>query len=190
MKTPKTSVSFTLTSTPFADDPPEAGDYYEALGRAMVLWGRFENHFSNCIMLIRTTPEGRAIELEHPISWKKRAAFWRKAFNTLPDLAKWKDHALKLISDAMSVAQERHIITHGDWGEFISNDPPTVQVKMWRHKQDDLLIQTYAVTIDDLNDIAAKADGLNTRLVAYMWNLAQLQPALRKKSAKAQKPKT
>lgn len=178
--TKNTRLTVTLKSTPFSHDPPNAGEYYEALGRAMVLWGRFENHFSNCIMLIRTMPEGKAIEEEHPISWKKRAAFWRKAFNTIPALAKWKDHALRLISDAMTVAQDRHIVTHGDWGKFTSADPLTAEVKMWRHKKGHINIQTYGVLIEDLREIATLADDLNTRLIPYMWNLARLQPAMQK----------
>lgn len=177
MSAPKktTSVTFSVKSTPFIDDPDNAGEYYEALGRAIFLWGRFENGFNMCLMIVRNIPGGDKLMPEFPLAWKRKAQTWRKAFNTLPELAEWKANALRLITDATDTAQERHALFHGDWGEFTSDEPLTAQLTTWKHKGKGYIIGRREVSIDHLHAFAAEADRLNTRLVPYMWNLSMKQ---------------
>lgn len=170
----KKTVRITVKSTPFADDPPNASEYYAALGRALFLWGRFENCFVNTLMIIRNMPEAQHLDGEFPVSWKRRATLWRRAFKELPRLQQYREKASALINDAMEAARVRVIFFHGDWQEFTSADPLTAKVIMTTHKKEMVTFKTYHASLAQIEDFAAECDALNIRLLELFWALSVL----------------
>ena len=167
-----------VTSTPFRGEPEGAASYYEALGRATVLWGRFELHFSSCLMIILGLPEAVPITEPLPISWKKRAALWRRAFNTLPILAPFKKSALELIDEVMDGIGDRHFLSHAHWGEFVSSDPLTVKactVAPRKGTANIVEMAWYHIPIDMLRAITTKADDFNSQLLPTSIFLGSLR---------------
>ena len=170
----KKTLQITVKSTPFIDDPANASEFYAALGRALFLWGRFENCFVNALMIIRNMPEAQHLDAEFPVSWKRRAELWRRAFKDLPRLHQYRDKANALIRDAMEAQRVRVIFFHGDWQEFTSSDPLTAKVIMTTHKKDKVTFATYTASLAQIEDFASECDALNIRLLELFWALSVL----------------
>ena len=80
------TIKMRLEDTPYGDDPDNADELYLAIGRYFVAWSRFEGHFLGCLLTIRTLPHAPFEKSGFPISWKKRADYWRQAFREMPQL--------------------------------------------------------------------------------------------------------
>lgn len=170
----KRTLEITVKSTPFIDDPANASEYYAALGRALFLWGRFENCFVNALMIIRNLPEAKHLDGEFPVSWKRRAELWRRAFKELPRLGAHREKALALIRDAMEAQRVRVIFFHGDWQEFTATDPLTAKVIMTTHKKDKVTFTTYQASLAQIEEFCRECDALNVRLLELFWALSVL----------------
>jgi hypothetical protein len=108
--------------TPHANDPPDAHEFYAALGMFTVAWGRFEGHIIGALLKILAMPEASAISSPIPILWEKwpkRAELWEAAFKTIPSLAPCKDLAIAFMNRVMEEIKDRHFGAHAIWDEFI-----------------------------------------------------------------------
>jgi hypothetical protein len=50
-------VTLRIKDAPFAGDPDNADDFYTALGKFIIVWGRFEMHVSTTLLNIRAFRE-------------------------------------------------------------------------------------------------------------------------------------
>lgn len=176
------SVTLRIRSTPFAHDPEGAAQFYEALGRAVFLWGRFDACFSMALLCIHNLPETAPFrEKELPIAWTKRSKYWRKAFNSIPRLAPFKRSAITFIDDVMEAVEDRHVLTHSNWDEMkIVDGQLKARARSMKPRKGDaeiLEFRSYDVTLDTLAAIASTADALNTRLVPLTFFLVSLYPS-------------
>src|SRR5438309_1249006 len=99
-------------ATPHQLDPPNADEFYAMLGKFTVAWSRFEGHFSGVLLQILAMPEAALLAQALPLSWKRRAKVWRRAFNTIPLLYPMQCSALGFIQMVMDEVQSRHIGVH------------------------------------------------------------------------------
>jgi hypothetical protein len=144
------SVTLRLQSTPFAGDPEGADAYYAALGRFIVLWGRFELNFDLTIFTLFMLPEARPmITDEMPKTWKLRSAIWRRLFREIERLAPFRVAAAALVVDARKTVQKRNRIYHSGFQAFAIGPPLALKfahVSVTEKK----VFESEAVSIDDL----------------------------------------
>ena len=57
------TLTLTLTSQPFQNDPIGVEPYYTALGKALVLWGRFESHLDFLLRFSCSLPDATEFRL-------------------------------------------------------------------------------------------------------------------------------
>lgn len=170
-------VHIRLDATPWPDDPSDADEYYRALGIATVAWGRLDGHVTACLLQIWAIRGETALASDFPVSWKKRAAYWRVAFKTTPALASYRDHALQLISEIMSETKARHYLAHALWREFKPNPRLTMRAIAVRlaDEQGGVFLNEFDVTIDDLDAARGAANRLNRELGIITRYLASLR---------------
>jgi hypothetical protein len=124
-------INVTVKSDPFLGDPPNADVFHAAVGRAVRLWGRLEGHLDHVLLSLTLLPEAKALGTisprEMPVSMKKKAEMWRRAFRTLACLQPARHRAMLLMTDMMDSAQARVVLVHSLWHGFISLDPLTVR---------------------------------------------------------------
>lgn len=170
------SITIGIKSTPFAGDGEGATEFYEALGRVVCLWGRFEYVLTTDLLVISNLPGAEALRRPLPISWKRKVSLWSDAFKTLPALEGWKEAGLQFIADANDVAQDRHVLQHSHWWGFQSRDPLLSEFSMIRQRKDKIVFLSYKVTLDLLHETINKIDSLNCRLLPLSFKLGSLQP--------------
>jgi hypothetical protein len=87
----------TVEHTPSPNDPEGADDLYRAIGIMVVAWGRLEGHFVASLLTMMAI-SGDRLGHQLPMNWKARSAMWRKAFETLPYLAAFKQSGLQFLT--------------------------------------------------------------------------------------------
>jgi len=154
--------------TPSPFDPKGADEYYKEVGLLVVAWGRLEGHFVVCLLTLLTMTEGHDLGEQLPMDWKKRAAIWRKAFETFTVLRPFKEAALELVTRIEAVALERHAVVHSLWERFRPEEPPTIDCVMIKAKnktKNTLEIGRFPVTQSSLKEAREKINKLNMDLL-------------------------
>jgi hypothetical protein len=164
-------------STPYTDDPPTAGAYYQAIGVYMVAWGRFEGHFVATLLTLRAMGWDSIPREGMPLAWEKRADFWKKAFRTLPQLAPIQADALALIADVIGAAKSRGVLVHSMWGAFLSGEPLAMEsINMRFEGRDVFAVGNIAVTLPTIEHMILGANTLNARLIPLSAFLEKVRP--------------
>ncbi len=173
----QTSITITVRSEPFHGEPEGAKEFFEAVGRLTFLWGRFEVHFSSeLIQIIQMLFElGEAHEV--PISWKRRVKLWRRGFDHIPELAKFRPQAISYIERVMDISKRRNALLHGSWNGFNPGLPLTAKMTSIRPGAETSKLffdmPSHNVTLADLLEMQRLADNLNTQLLGFGWAISE-----------------
>ena len=182
------SVRVTIKSKPFMGEPEGADAYYAALGRAIVLWGRFETHLDMALLAAANLPESTDLRPpEMPVGFSRKIKLWKNLFNNVPRLGHLRQAAVRWIEQAHDSNKDRQIIAHGHFAEFASDDPLTGIFHFARHQGETWVQEKYNVTLPQLENMAVQFDQLNNALLPITSALVNLNPPLAR--PKSPKPK-
>jgi hypothetical protein len=168
--------------TPHPTDPSDADLFYAALGRFTVAWGRFEGHFTGAILALHNL-QGYAYASTTPIpmSWKRRAATWRKGFNELVELAPLRPRAMTYIERVMNEVNGRHIGAHAIWDTFtVPAAEPTMKARLISAKRDHpgmIDVADYELRVSMLKAALFDVNQLNRDLLPFTTFFDFLRPA-------------
>lgn len=170
------TLTLSVTSTPFAGDTPTAPQFYEAIGRVVVLWGRFEHHFDGDLLMCSNIAFHRyGIEREMQISLRRKTKLMRELFRIVPVFQPLLPICEALADDIDDASDDRNLLLHSHGGYIRASDPPILELYNHRHRSGKLIISTARVTLAQLANLAATIDGLNTRMLALTFNLGRYQ---------------
>jgi hypothetical protein len=167
--------------TPHSSDPPNAIEFYSALGQFMVAWGRFEGHFNGALLQILSLPESASLSrVTLPRTWPERAGLWTEAFNTLPRLQPLQPSAFAFKIRVMGEVEDRHIGAHAVWDEFVLSAPePTMRAKTIKARKGSPKITdvtNYEISLSLVRQALAEANKLNFELATFTSFLGSLRP--------------
>ncbi len=104
-------------------DPPNAHQFYQALGKAIVAWGRLEGNFNHLFIAVLNVAPDPMVGTRFHIHRERLAEKWTLAFATTPELASSLDRATAIVSAMEELATHRDHYVHGLWGHFVSTSP-------------------------------------------------------------------
>ena len=173
------TIKIGLMSEPFMDDPDGAEAYYTALGRVLVLWGRFESHFGHLLLALSNLKPCAPFRPEAiPISMTDRMRLMRRLLENVPELEPFRKPILGLLPQARDSAEDRHIVVHGHWNGFVKGETLTSRFTRSRHKGGKLFTETYDVSLGMLEIMSNTFDSLNTALIPISWDVCLLSDSL------------
>ena len=124
---PKNLVKVFQAGNPFYDDPPDADAYYAAIGRIVVLWGRFEQMLEQTISMMGQMPDAAIPQKSPPGPFTDKLRRLKELCRDTPSLKYIHDDAREFASAAAILAPRRHGLTHANWQGFNPNaTEPTV----------------------------------------------------------------
>ena len=165
-----------IEDTPSPTDPPNADEFYRALGVALIASGRLEGLVNLCLINMMALAGGR-LGYVLPIAWKRRADLWREALKAVPALTVAEPY-FPDIAEVMDAVESRNSIVHAMWERFISADPLAISALRIKHKKgtlDEIETARIPITVDALNRVAAQANHLNRRLLSMARFLSALR---------------
>lgn len=85
-----------------------------AIGWIAHNWAVVEQNFEMCIALIYHDLGGKTVvDKQLPLPWNQKVKFLRRAFERIPELARYAAEALPLIDQADAIAEDRNDLIHG-----------------------------------------------------------------------------
>jgi hypothetical protein len=164
---------------PSPTDPPSSGDFYAALGIAVVAWGRLEGHFTLTIVTILNISSHKRIGKKLPMKWE-RLEVWRTAFETVPALAASKPMADRFIVQLDELAQVRNRLIHGYWELFDSGPPLRIDltsVRAQKGTENGMLFSRGFITLAWLQEFTTQVNQLNVALLELAQPIMTLRGA-------------
>jgi len=179
MASTPTLLRITAHSTPHQSDPPDAHEFYAALGMLAVAWGRLEGHVIGNLLTIMNFPE---VANPSPLwlAWERRLELWKQAFNNVPALKPHKDRAIQFMQSIIAEAQDRNLTAHAIWDEFIPDAiEPTIMARTVRPKKrasGTVEVGDYRVSITLVRNALAVANRLNFEMTEFTRLLNSTRP--------------
>ena len=118
---PNNLVKVFQAGNPFADDPPNVEAYYAAIGRIVVLWGRFEQMLEQTISMMGHVPDAVTPQKPMPVAFKSKLGLLKELCRDTPSLNYIHDDARVFASAAAILAPRRNELTHANWQGFSHN---------------------------------------------------------------------
>jgi hypothetical protein len=115
-------------TTPSPNDPPGADKFYWALGVTMVAWGRLENNFAACLMMVIQIAKDKHIGTKLPTKWERQASIWKDAFARIPSLKSHEKDAAAFLAEYGYLTEDRNLMIHALWENFQLQPPLAVNV--------------------------------------------------------------
>jgi hypothetical protein len=165
---------------PSPTDPPGSGDFYAALGIAIVAWGRLEGHFTGTIVTILNIASHKRIGKRLPMKWERLVEVWRTAFETVPALAASRPMADRFIVQLDELAQYRNRLIHGYWELFDPGPPLRIDLTSVRAQKGTdagMLFSRGSITIDWLQEFTTQVNQLNVALLELARPIMTLRGA-------------
>jgi hypothetical protein len=166
-------------SAPFHNDPPYAPLFYECIGRAMVLWGRFEWHLDANLQVTLNVARKFGCDEEMQVSLTRKTTMFRKVYRTCPALCSAVGVSVDSINSFMSeiegVAEDRNLIIHSAVEGFKDGEPPRLILRNYSTRKGILTIRRIEPSFSELGALAGHIDRLNTRLIVLTLAVTQLQ---------------
>ena len=170
---------FSVRHVPFNDDPPNATEFYTALGRVVCLWGRLENQIAFALVSLQKFPEAEPVRKKLPRQWNEKILLWRKLFSNVPYFAEMRTAALEFTDHTEDATSDRHLLQHSHWYGFEKDDPLTANFRSIEQAKNKDRIGLYQcpVTLPQLQQLVAHIEGLLWELWPIMTWIADLQSA-------------
>jgi hypothetical protein len=172
-----------LTTTPSPDDPPNANEFYLALGVATVAWGRLEGHFVACLMMAMQIAKDKRLGMKLPTRWKKRAKVWKDAFELIPSLKPRQKNAIALLDGINDLAEDHNLVAHAQWDSFLPQTQLTIKIvgiKANTRKPDSGEFRRTTISMEELAEFTGRANSLNLRLSPIRQFLVALLSGVQK----------
>ena len=156
-----------LTTTPSPDDPPDADEFYLALGVATVAWGRLEGHFVACLMMAIQIAKDKRLGMKLPLRWEKRAKVWKDAFELIPTLQPRQKDAIALLDGINDLAEDHNLMAHAIWDSFLPQSKLTIKIlgiKTKTRTPDVVEFRRTTISMEELAEFIGRANSLKLRL--------------------------
>jgi hypothetical protein len=154
-------------TAPSPDDPPNATEFYLALGVASVAWSRLEIHFAACLMTAIQIAKGKRLRMNLPLRWEKRAKLWKNAFELIPALGPRQKYAIALLDNIKDLAEDYSIMAHAIWDSFLPQTRLTMNISGIRAKTRKAASGVFncaSISTVELAEFTGRANSLNLRL--------------------------
>jgi hypothetical protein len=163
--------------TPSSSDPPDADQFYHALGMAMVAWGRLEGHFITGLVLIISIEGHDFSDRRLPIKWEQQEKAWAHAFDSLEALKSLIASSNEFLKEMDDLAKDRNAFVHALWGRFLT-EPVRMDYRSLRPASGAMVgLRFGEVSTDYLIGFVKRASELNMKLLLLTQALAAMRGA-------------
>ena len=164
----------------FTPPPEEETAYFTALGRAIVLWGKFETQLDNYFLILRRANGADAIlPFDPPFNLQGKNGknkLIRKCLRKVPGLKSIEEPLLGLLDDVVEAAQIRHIIVHGRWSGFQDREILTGTFTKPKEGNDITRQKWHYIDLPSLEGMETKFNDLCVRLSSITSMTLSLLP--------------
>jgi hypothetical protein len=161
--------------TPSTSDPPDADQFYHALGMAMVAWGRLEGHLATGLLMIISIDGHDFSNGRFPMKWEQQQKVWEHAFGRIDALMPMDVASNEFLKEMDDLARDRNAFVHALWGRFLIG-PVRMDYRSLRATSRTMVgLRFGEVSTDYLVSFVKRASELNMKLLPLTQALAELR---------------
>jgi hypothetical protein len=153
---------------PFKDDPPYADDFYNAVGRMALMWGKLEQSLDNLVVTAIYIAKRTAPERKFFVALGRKLNLFRELYSECADLQPLEKTAHDLADEIGKLGDHRHMIIHSNWLGFEDGPPPKLRMRHLAHKKGNITISRVTPTIADLARLAGAFHGARSRVLGLL----------------------
>lgn len=156
-------------------EPEDAKLFYEMMGRAISLWGRFENALVDDVAAVcKAVPSIRPLVLKGAPGFGGDIDRLVKCFETIVALQPYAPEARKLRDIALTVYAARNMLMHGSFLGFRPGNSAAAVFRKWQLKPQGLWQESLVLSTEDIRQIALDTDSLHNRLLTLTFRFSTL----------------
>lgn len=161
-------------------DPPEAlpdhsacRQLYEAIGRFVLLWGRFEQHLDNLERMALNIAARSASEQDMMVSLGRKLELLLGLYETCPDLSPNLIPMQQLAKATTDLGEFRHKLVHANFARFKNGPAPKLFLRVVTHKRGKIKIDRFEPALADLELMATLTLDLHRTLLMPLLSDAE-----------------
>jgi hypothetical protein len=139
---------------PFVDDPPYAVDFYNAMGRMVLVWGRLEHSLDDLVTFAFATATARDGSYEMRTALGRRLDLLRSIYYNCEVLRPLHERVVALTAIVKDNAHDRNLVLHSSWLGFQDGNPPTLKMHNIKHHQGSVTISDFGPSIVNLQQMS------------------------------------
>lgn len=133
--------------------------FYELIGWVTVSWALLEMSLDLTNETIMLDGGGSIIQKELPASLNRKVSFFRKACQTIPALAEFREEAERIADVILDLKEKRHDLIHG-FAAMCSDDILSHQLQRFRYEGQRLGVRNVSYTHHDLMTLSQEINKL------------------------------
>jgi hypothetical protein len=167
----------------FSDDPTYANEFYNAVGKAVLVWAKMEQTLDNLIISAITIAKKNGNQFEMLTALGKKLELLERIYTRCEPLKPLHPQARKIAKSIRNLGDARNIIVHSNWLGFEDGPPPFLVMRNISHKAGKITVSTARPTLSDLTQITTSAHALRADLLTFLLKTqATVDPELWKKA--------
>jgi hypothetical protein len=111
---------------PFDGLPPYGEDFFAAIGKAVVMWGRLEHALDFLLEIAINIEALSSPRRETAAALGRKLRLLREIYSTCPLLSALKNEANAVIDRISNQSGDRHLVMHSTWVGFEDGPPPCI----------------------------------------------------------------
>jgi hypothetical protein len=114
---------------PFVSDPPYSAEFYDAVGRMALIWGRLEQSLDD-LLIAALFFSGKVKDYEIYTSINRKLTTLKHIYNNSNELKPLHGRAAALSADIKMNSEKRNKIIHAGWTGFKDGNPPRITMRL------------------------------------------------------------
>jgi hypothetical protein len=173
---------------PFDNLPPYADDFFNAIGRAVLMWGKLEQALDNLLLTAINIDALHGERREMLVALGRKLQLLKTTYKACPALLPLRGRANALAERIGNLSEDRHFVIHSTWLRFEDGPPPCIVLTNVKHNRGSVLTRKRSPTYPQLAQIAGAFQGARAETLSLLtatneccgpeWEEAQ-QQALR-----------
>lgn len=146
--------------------------FYDAIGRFVLVWGRFEQHLENLERIALNLLSESAPERPMMITLAKKLDALVDLFEAVPALKPDKPDMEILARLAKDLGDLRHRVVHSNLSGFEEGEPDRIHLHFVTHKRGDMAIESFKPSVSDIELMINQTLDLHRQLLFPMLERA------------------
>jgi hypothetical protein len=156
------------TPEPFENLPAYADDFFNAIGRAVLMWGKLEQSLDNLLLTAINVDALHGERRPMQVALGKKLNLLKEVYKTCPPLLALRARANALATRTKNLGDDRHLVMHSTWLRFEDGPPPRIVLRNIKHSGGRVRIREFEPTFAHLVQIAGAFHGARAEALTLL----------------------
>jgi hypothetical protein len=166
-------------TTPFQDDPSYAADFYEAVGRVVLLWGKLEQSLDFLVVTALNIHAQTSPRRTFVVPLGGKLDLLKTLYSDCKELTPLERDVHAAAEVIRGLGHQRHLIIHSNWLGFDDGPPPKLHMRHFGHNKGLVRISRVTPSMDELRSLAIAFHAGRSKIVQLHLSTGELvDPAI------------